>query len=174
MFKKLLIVVLAIVAIIVSVAARQGSTFSVERQIDVRAAPGRIFPLVADLHQWPQWSPWEQFDPKLERKFFGAASGPGAIYAWRGTHRSGVAQLDTVDAAARKIGLTLVFTRPTALTSQASFTLAPQGALTRVTWRMQGPLSFRSRLISSFIGMDLLLGSDLDKGLAGIKAAAEK
>jgi hypothetical protein len=32
----------------------------------------------------------------------------------------------------------------------------------------------RTRLITSFIGMDVLLGSDLEKGLAGLKAAAKK
>lgn len=30
-----------------------------------------------------------------------------------------------------------------------------------------------ARLIASFIGMDVLLGADLEKGLAGVKAVAE-
>jgi hypothetical protein len=35
-------------------------------------------------------------------------------------------------------------------------------------------MTWRTRLITSLIGMDVLLGSDLEKGLAGLKAAAEK
>jgi hypothetical protein len=46
--------------------------------------------------------------------------------------------------------------------------------VTRVTWRIRGPLTLRTRLITSFIGMDILLGSELEKGLAQLKAAAEK
>ena len=59
-------------------------------------------------------------------------------------------------------------------TSTSSHTLISQGTMTRVTWRVQGPLTMRTRLITSFIGMDTLLGSELEKGLAGVKAAAEK
>jgi hypothetical protein len=48
----------------------------------------------------------------------------------------------------------MAFMKPVASTSQATFTFTPKGSLTRVMWR--------------------LLGSGLEKGLAGVKAAAEK
>jgi hypothetical protein len=174
MLKNLLIGLLAIVAIIVSIAARQGATFTVERHVDIRAAPGRIVPLLVDLHQWRRWSPWENIDPNLQRIYSGAASGPGAVYDWRGAHRAGVARVAVTAVAANKIDLTMAFVKPVASTSQASFILAPTATGTRVTWRLHGPLTFRTRLITSFIGMDLLLGSDLEKGLASLKTAAEQ
>jgi len=174
MLKNLLIGLLAVVAIIVSIAFRQGGSFTVERQIDIRATPARIHALVADLHQWRQWSPWENIDPNLQRTYSGAPSGTGAVYAWRGMHRAGVARIEITGAAPRQVALTMAFMKPVASTSQASLTFTPQGDFTRVTWRLHGPLTLRTRLITSFIGMDVLLGSDLEKGLAGLKAAAEK
>lgn len=174
MLKKLLIGLLAMFAIIVSIAARQGATFTVVRHVDIRATPDRIAPLIADLHQWRQWSPWENIDPQMQRTYAGAASGKGAVYAWHGAHRAGVARIAITDTAPGRVDLTMAFDKPVASTSQARFTLMPQGAFTRVTWRMHGPLTLRTRLVTAFIGMDLLLGSDLDKGLASLKRAAEK
>ena len=174
MLKKLLIGLLAICAIVVSIAARQGTSFTVERSIDIRAAPGKIVPLVADLHQWRRWSPWENIDPNLQRVYSGAASGTGAVYDWRGAHRAGVARVAITAVAPGKIDLTMAFVKPVASTSQASFTLAPTATGTRVTWRLHGPLALRTRLITAFIGMDMLLGSDLEKGLATLKTAAER
>jgi uncharacterized protein YndB with AHSA1/START domain len=174
MLKKLLIGVLTIVAVVVSIAARQGSHFTVERHVDIGAAPEKIFPLLADLHQWRQWSPWENIDPQLQRVYSGAASGQGAVYDWRGAHRAGVAHVAITAVSANNIALTMAFAKPVASTSAASFTLAPAGTNTRVTWRLHGPLTLRTRLVTAFIGMDLLLGSDLEKGLAALKTAAEK
>jgi hypothetical protein len=57
-------------------------------------------------------------------------------------------------AAPDQAALSMAFMKPVASTSQATFTFTPKGSLTRVMWR--------------------LLGSGLEKGLAGVKAAAEK
>jgi uncharacterized protein YndB with AHSA1/START domain len=175
MFKKLLIGLIATVAVVLSIGARQGKSFTVERQIVIRAAPEKIYPLLADLHQWRRWSPWENSDPHLQRFYSGAASGKGAFYDWRGAHRAGVARVAITDTAPpRKIDLTMSFVKPLASTSEGGFTLTPQAGGTRVTWRLHGPLTMRTRLITAFIGMDLLLGSELDKGLAGLKTASEQ
>ena len=174
MLKNLLIGLLAVVAIVVSIAFRQGGSFTVERHITIRTTPARIQPLIVDLHQWRQWAPWEHIDPNLQRTYSGAASGPGAVYAWRGAHRAGVARVEITGAAPNRIDLTMAFMKPVASASQASFTFTPDGAATRVTWRLQGPLTLRTRLITSFIGMDVLLGSELERGLASLKTAAEK
>jgi hypothetical protein len=146
MLKKLIIGLLAICAIVASIAARQGSTYTVTRQLDIRAAPDKVQPLLAHSGQWPRWSPWTSKGPQMAV----AKVAPGTVH------------------------LTMTFPKPLASTGQATLTLAPQGPGTRVTWRVQGPLSLRTRLITSFIGVDLLLGSELEKGLAALKTAAEK
>ena len=122
MLKQLLICLLAIVAIVASIAARQGSSFTVARSVDVRATPARIAPLLGALRT--------------------------PVPLARILH----------DAPATQPGVTMT----------------PVAGLTRVTWRIHGPLTLRTRLITAFIGMDVLLGSDLEKGLASLKVAAEK
>lgn len=148
MLKKVLIGLMAVVAIVLSIAVRQGPVFTVERHIDIRATPAKIFPLVSDLQQWRLWSPGRDLDPARVR--ITGASAPASL------------------------AFTMTFAKPLATTSQAALTLAQQGAVTRVTWRVKGPLGFRTRLVTAFISIDLLLGSELERGLAGLKATAEK
>jgi hypothetical protein len=146
MLKKIIIGLLAICAIVASIATRQGATYTVTRQRDIRAAPATVQPLLANPTQWQRWSPWSSKGPHMTV----AKVAPGTVH------------------------LTMTFPKPVASNGQATLTLTPQGTGTRVTWRVQGPLSLRTRLITSFIGIDLLLGSELEKGLAGLKTAAEK
>jgi hypothetical protein len=148
MLKKLLIGLMAVVAIVLSIVVRQGATFTVERHIDIRVTPDKIFPLISDPQQWRQWPAGKSL-----------ATARVAI---------------TSATAPTSIALTMTFAKPIPPTSQAAFTLVRQGDTTRVTWRMHGPLSVRTRLITAFIGMDVLLGSELEKGLGSLKSLAEK
>ena len=54
------------------------------------------------------------------------------------------------------------------------FTLAPKGDSTNVTWAMQGPAPFISKVMQVFIDMDDMVGKDFEAGLVNLKAAAEK
>ena len=68
----------------------------------------------------------------------------------------------------------LEFKRPFAVTNGVEFTLQPQGANTQVTWAMSGPMPYLSKLMTTFVSMDKMVGSDFEAGLANLKALAEK
>ena len=55
----------------------------------------------------------------------------------------------------------------------ASFTLAPRGGSTEVTWSMDGPTPYVGKIIHLFVDMDRLVGQDFETGLANLKAAVE-
>src|ERR1700732_4067436 len=103
MFEVIAIVagVLAIaIAAILILAATKPDMFSVERAIDVKAPPDRIFPLINDFHQWVAWSPYENKDPAMKRTYSGAESGKGAVYAWDGNGNVGSGRMEILDASA--------------------------------------------------------------------------
>jgi hypothetical protein len=72
------------------------------------------------------------------------------------------------------VAIKLDFTRPFEAHNRVVFTLAPAGGATEVTWDMQGPANYLSKLIGVFINMDRMVGKDFEAGLANLKAAAEK
>ena len=53
------------------------------------------------------------------------------------------------------------------------FLLEPEGSGTRVTWLMRGETEGAAALFSRVVPMDKLLGKDLERGLARLKAVAE-
>ena len=58
--------------------------------------------------------------------------------------------------------------------NKGEFTLEPQGSGTQVTWAMYGPAPYITKLMQVFCNMDRMVGGDFEKGLADLKAVAEK
>lgn len=175
MLKKIAIAVVVIVVGILGLAATKPDTFAVTRSITIKAPPEKIVPLVNDFHNWPSWSPWERLDPNMQRTFSGPASGTGAVYAWKGNDDVGQGRMEiTSQSLPSKVNIKLDFIEPFPMSSVTEFTFAPQGENTTVTWNMSGPMPFISKLMTVFMSMDAMVGKDFEKGLANMKAAAEK
>jgi hypothetical protein len=79
MLKKILIALLALVAIFLIVVALQPSEFDVERTANMAAPPATVFDQVNDFHKWEAWSPWAKLDPNAKITFEGPSSGTGMI-----------------------------------------------------------------------------------------------
>lgn len=175
MWKKILGLVVLVIVAVLAYAATRPDTFHVERSIVIDAPAGRIYPLIADFRQWGQWSPWEKLDPALNRTFTGAPSGVGAAYAWKGNREAGEGRMDLVDATPpSRIAISIHFIAPFDSTARAVFALTPDGTATRVAWSMDGPASFVTKLMTVFVPMDRMIGPDFERGLASLKAVAER
>ena len=96
-------VILAIaIAIVLILAATKPDTFRVQRAAAIKAPPEKIFPLIADFHQWGTWSPWEDRDPAMKRTFSGAERGKGAVYAWEGNKNVGSGRMEILEPRRRR------------------------------------------------------------------------
>ena len=174
MLTVLIVIAVIVIAVLVVAAMRPGS-FAVQRSAEMRAAPGAIYPLIADFREWPRWSPWEKLDPGMKRTLSGAPSGTGAVYAWEGSSKVGAGRMEILKAApASKVDIKLDFIKPFEGHNVAEFTLTPQGENTEVVWVMHGPAPFVTKLMGVFVSMDSMIGKDFEAGLANMKAAAEK
>ena len=178
MFEVLVIiaVILAIaIAAVLILAATKPNTLRVQRSVSIKAPPERIFPLIADFHQWLTWSPYEQKDPAMKRTYSGAERGKGAVYAWDGDKNVGSGRMEILAASApQKIVIKLDSFKPFEGHNTAEFTMLPQGDGTHVTWLMHGPARFMTRLIQVFMNLDNMIGKDFEAGLANLKKQTEK
>ena len=73
-----------------------------------------------------------------------------------------------------KVTMNLVFVRPFEARNTVVFTLGAKGDATEVTWAMNGPMPFVSKVICVFVDMDSMVGKDFEAGLANLKTLAEK
>jgi hypothetical protein len=150
------------------------SDFEVMRSTTIAASPERVHGLIGDFHAWRAWSPWEEVDPNLKRDYSGAESGVGAKYAWEGNRKAGKGSMEIVSSTPERIDVRLLFEKPWKATNQVVFELTPSdGTATHVAWRMSGTTTGFAALFSKLFPMDRMVGTDFEKGLARMKAAAE-
>lgn len=147
-------------------------TFAVERTRHVAGPIDAIRPRLVDLHRWREWSPWEDLEPQLERRYGGADAGVGAWYAWKGGRKAGAGRMEVVAADERSVSIEVTFLRPFRSRSTSRFELTEDADGTQVAWRMTGPRSRLLRLAGPLLSMERLLGPDLERGLANLDAAA--
>jgi uncharacterized protein YndB with AHSA1/START domain len=168
-------VVVLLVAAFLVIAARRPDAFRIERTASIKAPPQKIFPLIADFHNWAAWSPFENLDPAMTKTFTGSASGKGAIYAWEGNSKAGKGRMEITDTSLpSKIVIKLDFYKPFEAHNTAEYTLDARGDSTDVTWAMYGRSPFAAKVMGLVFNMDKTLGKQFDTGLANLKAVAER
>src|SRR5882672_9560020 len=87
MLKKILIGLVAILAVFAVVVALQPSEFRIARTAMVAAPAPDVFAQVNDFRNWDAWSPWAKLDPAAKGTFEGPASGQGAVFNWSGNDK---------------------------------------------------------------------------------------
>jgi hypothetical protein len=164
------------IAVILILAGMKPSDFVVERSVTINTPPERIAPLINDFHNWNEWSPWAKLDPDMKTSFSGAPSGVGSVYEWEGNSKVGKGRMEIRSIQPAKTTIKLDFLKPFEGHNTADFVLEPEGSsATRVTWVMYGPLTFiPGKVMSVFTNMDSMIGDDFQRGLANLKATAEK
>ncbi|MGD9378010.1 MAG: polyketide cyclase, partial [Methyloceanibacter sp.] len=78
MFKKILLVLLALIAVFAIYITLQPDEYRVERTVTMAAPAGKVFENVNDLQKWEAWSPWAKIDPDAKLAFEGPRAGKGA------------------------------------------------------------------------------------------------
>jgi hypothetical protein len=149
-------------------------SYSVERGITVNAPASRLHDLVDDFHRWTDWSPWEDLDPALQRTYSGPDHGVGAHYAWTGNRKAGSGSMEITGSTPEGIEIAVEFLKPFKASNQTRFSFEPAGDGTQVRWVMTGEQAGMMALFGRFINMDKMIGPDFEKGLARLKAAAER
>lgn len=168
------VVVVVAIAGILLYAATKPDSFRVHRVVLIDAPPDKVYPLINDIKAWAVWSPYEKKDPAMKRSFGAVTAGKGATYAWEGDKNVGQGSIEMIESGPRKIVIKLDFLKPFEAHNMGEFLLEPKGDSTSVTWAVYGPSPYMSKVIGTFMNIDDMIGRDFEKGLADLKAAAEK
>jgi hypothetical protein len=121
------------------------------------------------------WSPFADPDPNIKITYSGPESGVGAAHTWAGNSKVGEGRIEITDVKApNKVTLRLQMVKPMRADNQVEFTLQPSSNFTNVTWRMSGKQPLLAKVMTLFMDCDKLVGSQFEKGLANLKAMAER
>lgn len=174
MLKKILIGLGALVVVLAVIVSMQPAEFSVERSAAIQAPSSLVYAYIASPRAHEQWSPFMKMDPVNQKNTYtGPQSGVGAVCSWEGGD-AGAGRLTIVGAKPNEqLDMRLEMTEPMQADNRVTFTLAPAGGATTVTWRIEGENSFVSKAAGMVMDMDEMVGGEFEKGLAALKTLAE-
>ena len=176
MIKKILLGLVALIAIVLIAAAMKPNEFRVQRSAAIAASPAVLFEQVNDHHKFENWNPWQKLDPTIKNTYSGPTSGVGAACSWVGNSEVGEGSCTITESKPGElVRMRMDWKKPMEGTSTVDFTFKPDGNKTVVTWSMYGPQPFIGKLMSLFIDCDKMCGDQFEKGLKnleGIVAAA--
>jgi len=145
-----------------------------ERSITIAAVPELIYPDVAMLRAWPEWTAWNpRRDPHFKPTYEGPEVGPGAIQRWGPEAEGGKGSLRVVEGDPQR-GITFhlqLEEQDMGIDGRISF--EREGTGTRVTWRDE--LDFTHSYLGRYFGplVDSDLSRRLDESLGNLKARSE-
>lgn len=173
MIKKIVFVLLGLVALILIVPAMMKSTFKVERSIEIAKPAEVVFPQISDFNKMKDWSYWAKNDPNQKHTVTGNAGEIGHRQEWDGKiNGKGLQEITAVEA--NKYVITkLVFLEPNKMESVAKQVIETTPKGVKLTWSNEGNLDYpMGRLFGPFI--DGMVGPDFEKGLVNLKQLVEK
>lgn len=145
-----------------------------ERSLTIAAAPELIYPDVAMLRAWPEWTAWNaRSDPSFKPTYEGPEVGPGAIQRWGPETEGGPGSLRILEGDPQR-GVTFhLQLDKMGMGIDGRISFERDGAGTRVTWRDE--LDFTNSYMGRYFGpmVDSDLSRRLDESLTNLKARSE-
>jgi hypothetical protein len=169
MIKKILLGLVAVIALFLIFAATRPADFRVERSLAIAAPPLALFEQVNDHHKFNTWNPFLKVDPNVKNTYSGPTSGVGAVCSWDGNSDIGAGSSTIIESKPGElVRLRMDWKRPMEGTSTIDFTFKPAGDKTVVTWAMYGKNNFLGKVVSVFMDCDKMCGPPFEEGLANL------
>ena len=173
MFKKTLVILGIVGAVLVIIGFILPRTAHVERTLVIDRPPSVLFATVNSFQLFPQWSPWQMLDPHMHQSTQGPREGVGAKLIWSGNDKVGTGtQTITASAVNGFVASDLDFGKMGV--AKSKITLAPEAPGTRVTWALDSDMG--ASPIGHYFGllMDGMIGKDFETGLSRLKTLTER
>lgn len=169
MIKKLLLGLVAVIALFLAYAATRPADYRVERSATLAASPAALFAQVNDPHKFNTWNPFLKVDPNVKNTYSGPTSGVGAACSWDGNSDIGAGSSTIVESKPGElVRMRMDWKRPMEGTTTVDFTFRPVGDKTVVTWAMYGQNGFLGKVVSVFMDCDKMCGPPFEQGLADL------
>ncbi len=172
--KKILIVILILIAIPLVAALFIKKEYAVEREITINKPKQEVFDFIRYLKNQDHYSKWVMQDPNMKKDFRGTDGTVGFVYAWDGNRDAGKGEQELKKiTGSDRTDVEVRFEKPFAGVADVHMTTESVSEnQTRVRWGMAGKSKYPLNFMNLF--MDNMLGKDLDKSLTNLKGILEK
>ncbi len=172
--KKILLFIVAIIALFLIVALFVSKDYKVEKSITINKPKTEIFNYIKSLKNQDKFSKWASLDPAMKKSSRGTDETVGFTTMWEGNKDvgKGEQEIKKIDEG-KRIDFELRFEKPMKDIAQAYMTtdsVAPNQTL--VKWGLTGHMTYPMNIMG--LVMDKMVGGDFETGLANLKALMEK
>lgn len=173
MVLKIVIAVVALIAIPLIVALFVKKDYAVSREVTIRKPKLEVYNYLRFLKNQDAFSKWVMVDPGMKKDYQGTDGTIGFVYAWDGDKAGKGEQEIKGLSEGERVDLELRFVKPIASAGKAHFTTQTVSENeTKVTWAMEASNTYPMNFMNLF--MDRLLGGDLQVSLHNLKSILEK
>lgn len=175
--KKILVILILIVAIVLVAAYFMPKNYAIEREITINKPVDTVFNYVKYLKNQNQFSVWANIDPKMKSTYKGTDGTVGSISAWESEVKEvGVGEQEITNITeGKRIDFALRFKKPMEDTAVGFMsTESVSGNQTKVKWGISGVMPYPMNIMLPMMKMDQMIGNDLQKGLENLKDKLEK
>ena len=171
--KKILYVLIGLVAIWLILCLVGPSKIKVERSTDINANADMIRAKIIDLKFFHEsWSPWTEKDPNMKVTYKGETGQVENSMSWESNVKEvGIGSMTYKYTHGDTIMESLYFEGHGE--AQIYHVVTANGEGSKVTWIMQNDVPFYIRFMMLFMNIDKMVGPDFEKGLNKLKVAME-
>ena len=171
--KRILIGIVAIIAVLLLTALFVNKDYNVERSVSINKPKEQVFSFVKQAKNQDQYNKWIQADPQVKKTYRGEDGTVGFVYAWESKEVGKGEQEISSIREGEQIDFALRFKEPFESNAAARMTTeAVADNQTKVSWRMEGSSPYPMNLMNLFVPS--VLGKDLEASLENLKTILEK
>lgn len=174
--KRILFLILALIALALIVAIFVNKEYSLEREITVNRPKTEVFDYVRYLKNQDNYSVWSLMDPDMKKEFTGVDGTVGFVSAWESDDKQvgkGEQEITGI-VEGERIDYELRFKEPFESTDYTYMITESAGdSSTLVKWGFSGRMDYPMNLMLLFMDMEGMLGPDLENGLVNLKKILE-
>ncbi len=175
--KKIVLVILVLIAIPLVTTLFTKKSYHVERTVDIEQSKQRVFDYIKYLKNQDHYSKWATMDPEMKKTYTGTDGTVGFIAAWDSDDENvGKGEQEIIKISeGERVDFELRFFEPFQSTEPAYMTTtALNDSLTKVAWGFSGHMDYPMNLMLLMMDFEQMIGDDLAHGLNQLKTVLEK
>ncbi|MBC7863247.1 MAG: SRPBCC family protein, partial [Bacteroidia bacterium] len=146
----------------------------ISRTVSINASPEVVSSTMGDYKFFVEkWSPWTEKDPNAKITYTGDPKTVGHKYTWEGNDSVGSGSMTVDSISANRVVTALEFLKPFKSSNKMWLDVQPDGAGSKVEWKMRGEIPFMMRGMMMFMNFEKIMAPDFDKGAKKMKEAIE-
>ncbi len=172
-WKRILLSLAASLMLLIVVGFLLPGRAHIEKSILMCARMDAVFPKIATLKRWPEWSAWTvaRF-PDMKTRFEGPESGVGAVMIAEGKSSGDGTVTITGAEPGKGVWYDLDFEHGTQL-FRGAITLNPSAEGLKVSWSLETEMGWNPLKRWGGLFLGTLMGGDMAEGLTKLKSEVE-